>query len=202
MPTPARTSLTEIVSAGRDVLARDGLDGLTMQRVSEAVGVRAPSLYKHVPSRSALVQLVATDVVGDLAGRLEKAATTGDSRHDLRALALTLRDFAHHDPHGFDLIFMRLPEESSPGLARYATAAAPILGVTEALAGPEHALEAARTVTAWAFGFLRMELAGGFQLGGEVPRAFDFGIRTLIAGIGRSADERRAADETSVRERA
>ena len=60
MPTPDRTSLAEIVEAGRELLERDGIQGLTMQAVATQVGVRAPSLYKRVSNRDALVALVAT----------------------------------------------------------------------------------------------------------------------------------------------
>ncbi|MDF2575814.1 MAG: TetR family transcriptional regulator, partial [Agromyces sp.] len=47
MPTPERTTLAEIVRAGRDQLESGGPDGLTMQAVALRVGVRAPSLYKR-----------------------------------------------------------------------------------------------------------------------------------------------------------
>lgn len=43
------------------------------------------------------------------------------------------------------------------------------------LAGPEHALESARLVVAWAHGFVSMELAGAFRLGGNVDTAFALG---------------------------
>lgn len=183
MPTPARTSLAEIVAAGRAILAGEGMDGLTMQRVAGAVGVRAPSLYKRVPSRTALVRLVADDVVADVARLLADAASVGDPRRDLRALALALRDFALRDPQGFDLLFSPLPEGSAPEASSFAAAAGPVLRVAGELAGPGRVLDAARTVTAWASGFLRMELAGDFQLGGSVPAAFDYGIGVLIAGL-------------------
>ena len=45
MPTPAHTSLQQIVDAGRRVLELEGLEQLTMARVAQAVGIRAPSLY-------------------------------------------------------------------------------------------------------------------------------------------------------------
>lgn len=185
MPTPPRTSLDAIVAAGRDVLTREGLAGLTMQRVGEAVGVRAPSLYKHVSSRAGLIRLVAEDLVDDVARRLDEAAAAGDPRRDLRALAVTLREFALSDRHGFDLLFTPLPADATPDLSTFAAAAGPVLRVATALVGPDHALDAARTVTAWASGFLRMELAGDFQLGGDVSQAFEFGLDTLIAGLQR-----------------
>jgi AcrR family transcriptional regulator len=183
MPTPARTSRDEIVAAGRAILALDGIEALTMQRVADRVGVRAPSLYRRVASRSALVQLVAADVVDDVENRFESAASTGDPRRDLRALALALRDFALADPHSYELLFSPLPEHSAPDPASFAAAAAPVIRVAGALAGADKALNAARTVTAWASGFLRMELAGGFQLGGNVEEAFEFGIDLLTKGL-------------------
>ncbi len=187
MPTPARTSRDEIVAAGRAILALDGMEALTMQRVADQVGVRAPSLYRRVANRSALVQLVAADVIADIEGRLESAASTGDPRLDLRAVAVTLRAFALADPHSFALLFLPLPERSAPDVASFAAVAAPVIRVAGELAGADQALNAARTVTAWASGFLRMEVAGGFQLGGSVDEAFDFGITLLIAGLTRDS---------------
>ncbi|WP_159606577.1 TetR/AcrR family transcriptional regulator, partial [Agromyces humi] len=71
MPTPDRTSLEAIVEAGRALLEADGLDGLTMQAVADRVGVRAPSLYKRVRNRDALVARIAEATLQDLSARLE-----------------------------------------------------------------------------------------------------------------------------------
>src|SRR5262245_64427407 len=98
MPTPARTSTAQIVAAGRDVLEAEGLDGLTMQRVAEAVGVRAPSLYKRVNGRGELVKLVIEDVGRELAETIAAASGSGDARRDLDAVARAFRAFAHAHP--------------------------------------------------------------------------------------------------------
>ena len=58
MPTPARTSIEEILKAGRAIIETDGIDGLTMQAIADRVGVRAPSLYKRIRSRNQLLRLV------------------------------------------------------------------------------------------------------------------------------------------------
>jgi hypothetical protein len=47
----------------------------------------------------------------------------------------------------------------------------------------DHALEAARTIVAWAHGFVDLELAGGFRLGGDLDRAYAFGVDTIVAGV-------------------
>ena len=47
----------------------------------------------------------------------------------------------------------------------------------------EVALEAGRTVVAWAHGFVSMELAGMFRLGGDLDAAYTTGIELILAGI-------------------
>jgi len=64
-----------------------------------------------------------------------------------------------------------------------AEASAPVLRVAAALVGEDDALPAARTVTAWANGFVTMELSGAFRLGGDVDRAFDYGVERLADAL-------------------
>jgi AcrR family transcriptional regulator len=183
MPAPERTSLDAIVRAGRDLLESEGPAGLTMQAVASRVGVRAPSLYKRVRSRDDLVRLVAEAGVAELGDRLAAVAGSGDAREDLRALAHALRAFARDLPAGYALIFAPAPDDARPDPALLARAGAPVLRAAADLAGPDHALEAARTVTAWAHGFISMELADAFGLGGDVDRAFEFGVRRLADAL-------------------
>lgn len=183
MPTPARTSVEAIVAAGRSIIETDGLDGLTMQRVATVVGVRAPSLYKRVRGRGDLIRLIANDAAGELAGTLDAAATSDDPRADLRAIADAFRAFALGRPETYNLLFARLPEDARADPEMNAKAAGALLRTAAALAGEDEALEAARTVVAWATGFVNMELAGAFRLGGDVDRAFAYGIDRLTRSI-------------------
>jgi hypothetical protein len=64
-----------------------------------------------------------------------------------------------------------------------AAAVAPVLAVTTRLAGAEHALEAARTLVAWANGFIGMELSGGFGLGGDIEAAWEYGAERVVRAI-------------------
>ena len=65
---------------------------------------------------------------------------------------------------------------------------ATLLRVVAELAGPRHALPAARTIVAWANGFITMELAGAFRLGGDVEQAWDFGLDRILAAVQRGND--------------
>jgi AcrR family transcriptional regulator len=188
MPTPDRTSLDEIVRAARDILEVDGVDGVSMRAVADRVGVRAPSLYKRVRSRDDLIRLLGESTVDELNERLDAVVAAGagaDAVARLADLARALRTFARERPAGYRLIFSapspaaQLPPET---LARSTEA---LFAITSELAGPDNALEAARTVTAWATGFIAMELAGSFRLGGDVERAFEFGILRIASALGR-----------------
>ena len=183
MPTPARTSLDQIVNAGREIVEADGIDGLTMQSIAERVGVKAPSLYKRIRNRNDLLRLVANDAAAELTRDLEAAAAGKDPRSDLVALARTFRRFARANPGAYSLIFAPLPDDARADPEWSISASAPVIRATERLAGTEDALEAARTVVAWANGFISMELGGAFRLGGDVDRAFDYGVDRLAAAI-------------------
>jgi AcrR family transcriptional regulator len=175
VPTPDRTSLDAIVRAASDLLESDGLPGVTMQAVASRVGVRAPSLYKRVENRDRLIQLVAEATLADLTARL-------DGLSSVAALADGLRAFSKERPAAFRLVMT--PGTGTPvASGAYRAASERILQLAGELAGEEHTLEAARTVTAWATGFIIMELNGGFNLGGDVTRAWEYGVATLVEAI-------------------
>jgi hypothetical protein len=77
------------------------------------------------------------------------------------------------------------PEERGDAATQEArqAAAAPAIAAIAELAGPENALHAARTFTAFMHGHVTMLLAGAFKLGGDVDAAFDYGIDRLLLGI-------------------
>lgn len=185
MPTPTRITPESLRAAARDVLERDGRDGLTMQAVATALGVRAPSLYKHVRDRDDLVRIVAEDVARDLGERVDLAIATagGDALAAARALAGAARRYAHEWPHGYALVFGPLPESQRADRTALDRSSAAILELSRRLAGDEHALAAARTLTAWMHGFTSMELAGAFRLGGDVDEAWEFGLGRVVAGL-------------------
>ena len=44
----------EIVDAARELLEAEGPEGLSMRRVADRIGIKAPSIYKHLPDKEAL----------------------------------------------------------------------------------------------------------------------------------------------------
>jgi AcrR family transcriptional regulator len=186
MPAHAQTSTAAVVAAGRRLLEERGTDALTMRDVADAVGVRTPSLYKRVRSRSDLFRLILEDVTDELTAATDAAADSDDPAANLRALMAAYRRFAHANPIAYTL--MNAPQAVSGATARSERSSATLLRLVTELAGPRHVLPAARTIVAWANGFITMELAGAFRLGGDIEQAWNFGLDQVLNAIKRGND--------------
>ncbi|GAA2865119.1 TetR/AcrR family transcriptional regulator [Microbacterium arabinogalactanolyticum] len=182
MPAPLRVSQERLVHAIREIAERDGIDAVTMSSVASAVGMRTPSLYKRAAHRHDLLRLAAGDAVRELMTDISELPAH-DSAGALTVLARTLRAYAARAPRVSALIFAAPSAQADPTPA----SAEPLLTALMtaiAAAVPGDPLPAARTFTAWIFGFCTMEQAGAFRLGGDVDEAFEFGLDALLGAIG------------------
>lgn len=60
-----------VVSEAVALLDADGLDGVTLRRLAGRLGVQAPTLYWHIPSKAALVTAIAEEILDQQFGELE-----------------------------------------------------------------------------------------------------------------------------------
>ena len=187
-PAPARTSADAIVAAARHILESGGLGSVTMRSVADAVGVKGPSLYKRVPDRAALLRAISESVIGELEKAMSHATESDDPRADLRAAAVAYRAFVMRNPNGYRLLFTDLGD-GNPDPSTLAALGQPVVNAMTRLAGPSDALEGARTFVAWAHGFVSMELAGAFRLGGDLEAGYAFGIDAILDGVSGSATQ-------------
>src|SRR5262245_12983499 len=153
-----------------------------MQAIADRVGIRAPSLYKRFANRGDLIAAIGASVLADLD---EELAPYGqlEPRDGLRKVAAAFRGFALGHPKAYELIFMSLPPGSGPPAEPNARAVDPAAARAGRLVGPDQALEAARLITAFAHGFVSMELSGAFRLGGNLDTAYRYGVDVLVAAL-------------------
>lgn len=72
---------SEVVAAGRRLLEEEGVEALTMRRLADRCGIRAPSLYKHLPDKAALEAAIIATGLEDAAAAFEAAVDgVGDGR--------------------------------------------------------------------------------------------------------------------------
>jgi AcrR family transcriptional regulator len=183
MPAPPKTSDDEIVGAVRKLLEAQGRDGFSMNDVARVVGVRAPSLYGRFADRASLIDAVERALWGELGRRLERAAVGPTPVAVLTAQARAYRAFAKANPEGYALLYRIDADHSEAGTAARTAAVAAPLHAFGALVGERHALTAARVLTPFLHGFVSMEIADAFRLGGGVDAAFEHGVATILQGM-------------------
>jgi AcrR family transcriptional regulator len=165
---PLSPRATEIVAAARELLEEEGADALSMRRLAERLGIRAPSIYKHLPDKQALEAALISDGFEDAAARFEEAVR--GPGEPLPALGTAYRSFARDHPHLYRLMTERplQRERLTPGVEE--RAAGPLVA---AVGGDE---DLARAVWAFAHGMAVLELNGRFPPGADLDAAWARGI--------------------------
>jgi Tetracyclin repressor-like, C-terminal domain len=100
------------------------------------------------------------------------------------------RRFARKNPNGYALLFQSTSPRSQAGLRAREQAFAASVPAFTMLVGEERLLAAARVLTPYLHGFVSMELAGAFRLGGGLDAAFRRGVATILRGLADSAPDK------------
>ena len=150
----------EILAVAEALLEAEGPDALTMRRVAEEMGIKAPSLYKHVANKDAIEAGLQERALRDLAEWLTP------SGQDLTALTRRYREWALAHPGLYELATRRplRRDEIAPGVEAAAAAQ-----VVAAVGGDEHR---ARALWAQAHGLVDLELADRFPPGADLDRTW------------------------------
>jgi AcrR family transcriptional regulator len=160
----------QIIEAARTILEEHGEDGLTMRRLAEALGMRAPSLYKHFPDKAAL-ETALMHIGLQEAGAAMKPALR--SPNVLEAVVAAYRRFALEHPHLYRLMTTRpLPRGQIPSEV-VAGAAAPLMA---AVGGD---LDRTRAVWGLAHGLVLLELDGRLPDDADIDAAWRVGVHAF-----------------------
>ena len=63
---PPRLSRKQVVTAAREIAAREGVENLSMRRLGDAVGVMPNALYTYLADKAAILDAVLDDLLGDI----------------------------------------------------------------------------------------------------------------------------------------
>jgi len=171
----ARPRATAIVTEARRILDTEGREGLTMRRLGEAVGIRAPSLYRHFRDKAAVEAALMDTGFDELRAAIDAGfARDGES---LVTLGGVFREFAQSQPHLYRLLTTgRLPRERlRPDVE--SRAAAPLMRVARG------DTDLARSIWAFAHGMVILELDGRFPPGADLDAAWAAGLAAFASII-------------------
>jgi AcrR family transcriptional regulator len=176
LPEPLSRRAREIVGVAREVLESEGAEALTMRRLADRLGIRAPSLYKHLPHKAALEVAIIVTGFEEAAAAFEAAAesATDDPGSALAAVVDAYRAFVAANPHVYRLMTERpLPrDELPPGLE--ARTAAPLV---RAVGGAARA----RAALGFIHGMVMLELNGRLPSDGVTEEAWSAGVAMFQA---------------------
>jgi AcrR family transcriptional regulator len=104
-PTPREHTprARQIIDTARVLLEAVGSEGLTMRRLADKLGIRAPSLYKHVNGRPAL-ELALVEIGLDETGLAMHAAVEGSNGEPVGDLLGAYRAMGRANPELYRLI--------------------------------------------------------------------------------------------------
>jgi AcrR family transcriptional regulator len=103
--TTRRTTAERIVAAATKALERHGARNVTMRRVARAVGVSAMAIYRHFPSREALLHRVVDASFAQMSAHWAPGSPDSDFETRLIEVCNHYLDFALDHPHTFDYMY-------------------------------------------------------------------------------------------------
>jgi AcrR family transcriptional regulator len=178
-----------VVAAAMELADEVGLDKLTLAALAVRLGVRQPSLYKHVASLDALHRLISMRAKVEAADVLARVAI-GRARDDaLVAMAWAWRAWARDHPGRYQAA----ERGADPGDAEHDAVARGTVAVVAAVIGGygldgDDAIDAIRTYRAALHGFFSLEADHGFAFPNDVERSFDRLVHALVLALSNWSD--------------
>ncbi len=172
----------QVMSAAERLVTAEGWEALTMAALAAELGVRAPSLYRHVESLDALRQALRMRTLAELTEAVRAAVMGKSGLEGLHALCDAYRAYAKDHPDRY-LAQMGLPGDEAmrhagrrigePGYAVLAS-----LGLAE-----EELPVATAQLAALLHGFVSLELVQTIDWVTDPDAAFDGLVELFAAGL-------------------
>ena len=181
----AGLSSQDVVAAAAELADELGYKELTMGLVAQRLGIRTPSLYKHVADLADLRHRLATLAMTEL-GEVVRDALQGRSGLDaLTALLTAFRAYVTAHPGRYAATTgAKFTGPDDPLLTASArligSIAAMLRGYGVADAEMDHAI---RTLRCTIHGYAALQADDGFQWTGDPDETFDWMIRFLDRGL-------------------
>jgi AcrR family transcriptional regulator len=174
-----------VVAAGAALADEVGFARLTMGLLAERLGVRTPSLYKHVSGQDDLNRRIAALAVSEAADAVGGAVQGYAGRDALGAAARAFRAFVVDHPGRYAATIGVEPTGPDDPMA---VASLRLLGAFRAvlrgyaIAEPDvdHALRMLRSLC---HGFATLQAGGGFQWSADIDESFEWLIAFADRGL-------------------
>jgi AcrR family transcriptional regulator len=181
----ARLAPASVTEAGAMLVDEIGFAQLSMGLVAERLGVKTPSLYKHVTSQADLahrIAILAATEFGDAIRDATQGRAGGDA---LAAAAHAMRTYVREHPGRYEAVNSARPEGPDDPFIRASDRA--LGSLSAVLRGyhldPAQEIHALRMLRSMLHGFSTLEVAGGFQIDTDIDDSFIWMITFIDQGL-------------------
>jgi AcrR family transcriptional regulator len=183
--TAIRLDPTRVVDAAERLVVRQGWEALTMAALAGELGIRPPSLYKHVDSLEALRRELRLRTAVELADAVRAAVMGKSGSEGLHALAGAYRGYAKANPVRYlGQINLAGDDEIRAAGRRLGEAAYAVLGSFGL--DPDELPVATAQLTAIVHGFVNLELVQTIDWVTDPDAAFSGLIDIFATGLARA----------------
>lgn len=160
---------SELITAARHLLETEGVDAITIRRLGAAVGIRGPSVYKHVPDKATVQHELVLICLAAQTEALQGVPCT------FAALADAYRTWALTHPHMHRLLHDRPLDRSQLPSGLEDRAAAPLIAAFHG--------DQAMARAAWATikGLVDLELADRFPPDADLEAVYAAAARAYAS---------------------
>jgi len=174
-----------VVAAGAALADEVGFAGLTMGQLAERVGVRTPSLYKHIANQDDLNRQIAALALAEAADAVGASTQGYAGRDALAAAARAFRDFVLTHPGRYAATIGVQPTGPDDPIA---VAGARLLGSLTAVLRaysirPDDMDHALRALRSFFHGFATLQSAHGFQRSADADESYEWLISFVDRGL-------------------
>jgi AcrR family transcriptional regulator len=162
------------VATARQIVEAEGAEALTMRRLADDLGIKAPSLYKHVPDKAALEARLIEDALAEIGAALHAALARPGRRGAVAALLSAYRSEGLAHPHLYRLATAGPLDRAALPAGLEDWAGEPFLLVT----GDEHRAQA---LWAFAHGLVSLEIDGRCPDPSQLDRTWRAGAAAFSA---------------------
>ena len=182
MPYPSQIDRERIVVTARELIEARGVEAVTLRMVADTLGVKAPSLYRYIKNKNAMLLAVNEVTLWELNSVIMQAADSSTSLVErLLAVAIAYRQYAHAHPICYELSMRNNPEIQLPDEVRLQMVL-PLQTLFAELTNEDDSLAALRGAYAFIHGWVSLEIGQQLRRGGDLSAHFEQSFRAFLTG--------------------
>jgi AcrR family transcriptional regulator len=174
-----------VIAAGAALADEVGFSGLSMGLLAERLGVRTPSLYKHVTSQADLAHGIAVLAMNEIADAIGNAIQGRAGSEALVAGARAMRAWVLKHPGryaaGNAAMVTGSDDPLLPAIQRVLASWAAMLHGYRL--DPDQEIHALRMLRSVLHGFATLEAAGSFQIAADIDDSFTWMLDFIDHGL-------------------